>query len=639
MTKKVKQDQGIVRGGGYTREAEIISIGDTTNSETNPVVRVSIASETPCQIGEGYRETLLLDGMRTERVGTTGVPFLLAHDRTNIIGRVLSIAVEGDQAIADIELRTGTQAYTDIVGKWQKGVSVGYRILAYERKETADYVDYVVSDWEVLEVSSVSVPCDSTVGFRSEQPELNKKLYNDEQEPENNQRDQRHMNQQERRAACKTENLSNESTIAALSENWDIEQIRSIAAVEKGTLAKLKEQEDKHKADTKERAAELESLKVEVQALKEQPKKTPLYQRKEKEPSFSLAKAFGAHARQEEQSGYEDEAIKECCPADKRVRQANPNSLVLPGLAVAQAAQPYAASVRERALVASAGGSGLIEREHRGQEFINMLRAGTPLERMGVRMLNLTKDVSIPKQTGGGLFQAISSDLTTGNLTQSAPTFGNIELTMHTAGAKLDVSRKVLAQSDPSVSAILASMFLDDASEYSARQLFEGDGSGNNVRGIKNISGINSTTVGRSGSGTPTAFQPTRAQLIDMRNAVYQSGVTYSNGVFVASTEVMGWLENLPTQVGSGFYVGEFQSPETFSAAKFPVVRWDGWSGTGNTKGNNLFFGEFRHAWMAIFDQLEFLFDNNNDFGGQTLRCFLDYDFNLAHTTAISEAA
>lgn len=126
-----------------------------------------------------FYEELSLDPAHV-RMGrlNNGAPFLADHNGYRVadtLGVVESAKLGKDGGTAVIRFATaGTDANADMVfRKIQDGiiqnVSVGYRVLKFEKTETADekVPTYRATDWEPYEISAVAMGADDQAGFRN----------------------------------------------------------------------------------------------------------------------------------------------------------------------------------------------------------------------------------------------------------------------------------------------------------------------------------------------------------------------------------------------------------------------------------------------------------------------------------------
>ena len=158
--------------GNYCRETTIDHVD--TDSRT---VELSFSSETP--YGRWFGDEILChdeECINLERFNNGLGTVLFNHDRAAVVGHIEKVWLEDNRGKALVRFDTDEQSET-IFQKVQsgtlQGVSVGYAINRYEVLEDEDTKStngrfsgpaYVVTDWEPLEISIVSVPADPTVG-------------------------------------------------------------------------------------------------------------------------------------------------------------------------------------------------------------------------------------------------------------------------------------------------------------------------------------------------------------------------------------------------------------------------------------------------------------------------------------------
>lgn len=158
--------------GNYCRETTIDHVD--TDSRT---VELSFSSETP--YGRWFGDEILChdeECINLERFNNGLGTVLFNHDRDAVVGHIEKVWLEDNRGKALVRFDTDEQSET-IFQKVQsgtlQGVSVGYAIYRYEVLKDEDTKStngrfngpaYVVTDWEPLEISIVSVPADPTVG-------------------------------------------------------------------------------------------------------------------------------------------------------------------------------------------------------------------------------------------------------------------------------------------------------------------------------------------------------------------------------------------------------------------------------------------------------------------------------------------
>lgn len=177
--------------GNYCRETTIDHVD--TDSRT---VELSFSSETP--YGRWFGDEILChdeECINLERFNNGLGTVLFNHDRDAVVGHIEKVWIEDNRGKALVRFDEDEQSET-IFQKVQsgtlQGVSVGYSIKRYEVLDEKDSVSsngrfkgpdtFVVTDWEPLEISIVSVPADATVGVGRSAEEIHTSIDTQEEE-------------------------------------------------------------------------------------------------------------------------------------------------------------------------------------------------------------------------------------------------------------------------------------------------------------------------------------------------------------------------------------------------------------------------------------------------------------------------
>ena len=193
--------------GNYCRETTIDHVD--TDSRT---VELSFSSETP--YGRWFGDEILCPAeecINLERFNNGLGTVLFNHDRDAVVGHVEKVWLEDNRGKALARFDTDEQSET-IFQKVQsgtlQGVSVGYAIYRYEVLKDEDTKStngrfngpaYVVTDWEPLEISIVSVPADPTVGVGRSAEEIHTSI--DTQEDNTRMEQEKNLEVQEVKSA------------------------------------------------------------------------------------------------------------------------------------------------------------------------------------------------------------------------------------------------------------------------------------------------------------------------------------------------------------------------------------------------------------------------------------------------------
>ena len=136
-------------------------------------VPISLSSETPVE--RFFGSEILVHtkaAVNMERAGTeNGLPLLLGHDDSKLIGRVRDIQLKGKRLIGVAHFsknsKAAREAWADVRDEFLTDISIRYQI--DDVKEDGDD-KVLVTRWTPLEGSAVSVPADSTVGINRSKP-------------------------------------------------------------------------------------------------------------------------------------------------------------------------------------------------------------------------------------------------------------------------------------------------------------------------------------------------------------------------------------------------------------------------------------------------------------------------------------
>ncbi|MCP5285587.1 MAG: phage major capsid protein [Burkholderiaceae bacterium] len=130
---------------------------------TDSGVEASLASDVP-YARSGYTEVLVCtpDAVDLSRAGD-GLPLLLHHDSTRLIGRVYDIRAEGSRVrgrLTFFDTAEGREARAMVDGGHRE-LSIGYTVVNRDQSRSGTVV---VTRWVLHEVSIVAIPADATIG-------------------------------------------------------------------------------------------------------------------------------------------------------------------------------------------------------------------------------------------------------------------------------------------------------------------------------------------------------------------------------------------------------------------------------------------------------------------------------------------
>lgn len=143
------------------RDTYELSIGSTL-----PVLRYDWMS------GSEYWEVLSQDESHIDlnRLENNAVPLLFNHDEDKHLGNVLNVSTDGDRSKATVKFGSGELAQEkekDLNDGILTSTSIRYRVNQLEKTGEVDGIPVMTAiNWELVEVSLVTVPADPTVGYQ-----------------------------------------------------------------------------------------------------------------------------------------------------------------------------------------------------------------------------------------------------------------------------------------------------------------------------------------------------------------------------------------------------------------------------------------------------------------------------------------
>lgn len=160
------------------------------------------------------------------------------------------------------------------------------------------------------------------------------------------------------------------------------------------------------------------------------------------------------------------------------------------------------------------------------------------------------EQLAVPKISGSATVQMVSENSA---ISESEETFGQLLLTPRKLAALVPISNEVLADSNPSVRDIVADDLTRQLGTTLDAQFLTGDGSAPNLRGVRNLSGINTVYLGANGA-SPTlndvadAIGRLEASNADLsRSAVFMAPRTWATFRKIVDTQSRYQLQPDPT--------------------------------------------------------------------------------------------
>lgn len=541
------------------------------------------------------------------RINNRACPWLFNHNRDRRMGAVLRAWIRGEKGYCEAEWSAGSKVEgsdTWILRQdFERGIlpSVSF-MYSVESVKPINERDYLIERYEIMEISSVSIPADPTVGVgRSLEcggvvkvPLAYKST----------------IEETITRDLMGTDNLEEEKVDAVEAERL---RIRSITALcRKHNLEALGEQliEDGDSIDNA-RAAVLD--KLERHQADPQPIAQPIgalgLSNKERK-SYSLIRAVDAFLNKDwKKAGLELECSREIAKLTGR----DPSGFFFPmndiqvnGQSVGRASRamgrrdPYQTGYNPAAGVT-------VETQLDASNFIDVLRNKALLFQMGCKMLNnIQGNLDIPRRTGASTAYWVSEGQ---GPAESRGVFDTIQFRPKTLGALSSLTRQMMMQSSLDIEMLVR----DDLAQVIAleidRAIIDGSGSGDEPRGILNTPGIGSEVMGTDGAAF-TNIDP----LIDLETDVAVANADFGNLYYLTNPKVVGRLKKLKATTGEYLWNGYESALAAGVPGEingYPVGRTNQVP-ANKSKGNgtnlsSIIFGNFADVYCASWGVLDIL--------------------------------
>jgi len=489
-----------------------------------------------------------------------------------------------------------------------------------------------VTDWEPLEVSSVSVPADITVGVgraleipaedRAPSPEEDggtrmaptpkveitaptgdRRLMDEKEQQQAREAAQRAGADAERARVRAINQLAEKFGRAvdnvealvrgAINDGHDEAQFQRtlLEAVNARAARPLSEQAQGSDIGLTEKEVRNYSLVRVIRALSE-----PTDKRAQKEAAFEFEASEAAREKQEKKSE------RFVVPTDilRRSVYGEINTRVM-------------TTGTAGGTIGNTGGYG-VATTLMAASFIEILRNRATIMKMGATLGGLVGNVDIPKQTGKATGYWIGEDDDT---TETGIELGQIAMTPKTLGGYSEVTRKLILQSSLDVEALLRrdlaiglALAADSAGYY-------GTGAGNQPLGIANHTGINA--VAFAGNA------PTFSELVQMETQIAIDNADVDSMVYVSTPGFRGYAKTtLKFAVNGSGTIWE------------PGNQVNGYNAliTNQIQVGDVFHGNFADFLVGMWGGLELLVDpySNSKKGRLRIVMFQDMDFAVRRT-------
>lgn len=627
-------DKGLPAHARVMTLTQVRKVADESTDD-NPVYELSFSSDTAVVPRWWGNERLSHEpgAVDLTRMNSGAAPFLVNHDPDQLVGTVVPNSARIADGKGYAKVRLGRSALAREIGQDMEdgirpNVSVQYIIRELTSDPDADGDNdlgedndddsYLVTRWEPLEISTVSVPADPTVGLgRSEDG----KRY-----PVALKRGGAVATAQEERvdmsttagaaAAAAVVDENAVRTSAVQSERDRIAYIRKLT----GELRLDSSLTDKWISDgTSIDQVRQETLDILGQRSAKNavtPVETGMTEREDRQYSIvrairHMAAAAGHEGIRDTDAGFELEMSREI---EKKIGRAPAHGgIYIPtrGLKVNHVDGVISESVRKRMgemrtlniVGGQASGGALVATELMAQDFIELLRNLMYVRRAGATVFSDLRDnIAFPKQTGPGTLV-----WTTENAAAIAPadsTFGQVPMSPKTAMSATSFTRQLLAQSSLDIEMLVR----QDIAAIHALGIdlaaINGTGTGGQPTGVLNQSGINIVAIGTNGGN------PSWSNIVDCETDLLKANLPITNPAWITTPGMKGTLRKT-AKLGNTIGLPIWEDGDTmlgYQAFATNQVPSNLTKGTG-TNLHAIIFGEWQHLFIGEWGVLEIVVD------------------------------
>ncbi|ANB27222.1 hypothetical protein A6F57_19785 [Alteromonas stellipolaris] len=591
--------------------------------EESRVVTLSFSSEYEVERW-GWVETLGHNEGECDlsRLNNKG-PFLSDHNWNDQRGVTQKAWIKNGRGYAEIKMSRnplGQQLLVDMQDEIRVNVSVGYRIHAAQLvREEKGLEYYRVTHWEPLEISSVSIPADPTVGLgRAEEIQINpvkitttevRKMDDDEiqvvdapAKPTESTVSPESTNSQrtfaEPRKPAADAEPSAPKRIAETARQYGAEGLgnefiaagRSYEEFNNALIERL---------HSKRKAPESESTMINLDIGETELRK------------YSVINALRAVATGNfKKAGLEREVSDAIAKRTGR----DPD-----GIFLSYEAMGY--GLRQQQMrMQSAGGAGkgaeLVATELHAEMYIESLRAQAVIGQLGARMVSgLVGDVDIPKQNGSATFYWVEED---GTPSDSDLAFTTVQLRPKTLATAVPITRRIMTQSTPDIEALVLGDIMRGQSLGLDHGALYGSGASNQPTGIVNTSGIGAiafTTLGK----------PTWQEIVQFETDVAEANADANTMAYLMRPSMRGTLKSTEKAAGTAKFMWEGGRVNDYNAAV-----------TTQVNAGQILFGDYSQALIGLWGALDVVPDRATKVasGGLVMRLFQDADVAVRHPQA-----
>lgn len=632
-----------------------LQMGLQIEEKTDETLTFSFSSEAPVERWFG-REILLHEpgAMDLSRLND-GAPWLWNHERNTVLGVVEKAWLGDDRRLYSTvkwspnTTERGTEEYkrrNDIEAGITRNVSFAYEIREIEERADGFYV----TSWSVLEVSSVSVPADQSVGLgramddpwvedqgKREPEPVAKPVAVDSPEPEAEEVHSLKDEQTAERTEPQQETpMSTEINVAEVQQDARRAERERVAAI-RGMVEQFELSNDLAEKLINDdatvdaaRAVVMEQIgmrKVEYTGRVHDAGAANLGLSEREKRQFSLCRLINhmmdPSAKTAAEAGYELEVCRAAADLQAKTLNKSARGHLIPWEVLG--ANRAAETPGQVAGVFGDGGA-LVGTNRLDAQFIDLIRNRSAFLNSGLTMLSgLEGNVEIPKKLGTSTYYFVGENV---DVTNSKLAFGLVNMIPRTIGVRVPVSRRAMIQSSPDVENLVRLDMAESVALGMDYTIGYGTGSNGQPLGIINTAGIGSVTLG---GGTSINF-PTNlgggsgnggdwGDYVDLETAIAANNLDAGSMRYVMNSSVRGALKQTLRASAAG---SDYIMTDAGEVNGYPVTV------SNQMQTNDVLFGNFADCVVGMWSGLDLIVDPfTQSASGQTI-ITVHQDFDVA---------
>jgi HK97 family phage major capsid protein len=279
----------------------------------------------------------------------------------------------------------------------------------------------------------------------------------------------------------------------------------------------------------------------------------------------------------------------------------------------------------------SAGGA-LVPTDRLDGQFVDLLRNMSAFMRTGITVLNgLSGNVEISKQTGPSTTFWVGEG---GDVNESDLSYGLVNMSPKTLGARVAISRRALIQTSPDIENLNRNDVLKQISLGIDKAIGYGTGSSSQPLGIKGITGVGGVTFSGGKTATFNTLQGggtgscgTWEQWVQLETELSSVNIEADTMVHLFNGAMRGGLKTtLRDSVAGADYI--FAEDKTVNGYSTIV--------SNQIQSNDAFFGDWPEALLGFWSGVDLVVDpyTRSSRGEVVYTAFQDTDFGLRRPEA-----